>query len=47
MRPDIVPGGVFPDYELSDHRGMHRTLSELQDGGSLRKTQAQVFAEQD
>ena len=21
MRPDIVPGAVFPDYELPDHRG--------------------------
>lgn len=30
MRPDIVPGGVFPDYELADHRGVHRKLSELQ-----------------
>jgi peroxiredoxin len=30
MRSDIVPGGVFPDYELSDHRGKHCRLSELQ-----------------
>ena len=30
MRPDIVPGAVFPDYELPDHRGKHRTVSELQ-----------------
>jgi peroxiredoxin len=30
MRSDIVPGAVFPDYELSDHRGKHRKLSELQ-----------------
>ena len=30
MRPDIVPGAVFPDYELSDHRATHRKLSELQ-----------------
>jgi peroxiredoxin len=30
MRPDIVPGALFPDYELSDQRGMRRTLSELQ-----------------
>lgn len=21
MRPDIVPGAVFPDYELPDHTG--------------------------
>jgi peroxiredoxin len=30
MRSDIVPGAVFPDYELSDHTGKHRKLSELQ-----------------
>src|SRR5262245_66262619 len=30
MRPDIVPGGVFPDYELTDHAKMRRSLSELQ-----------------
>ncbi len=30
MRPDIVPGAVFPDYELSDHQGTRRTLAELQ-----------------
>ena len=30
MRKDIVPGAPFPDYELSDHRGKHRKLSELQ-----------------
>jgi peroxiredoxin len=35
MRADIVPGTVFPDYELSDHRGMHRKLSELQGGDPL------------
>src|SRR5207244_3629794 len=35
MRPDIVPGAVFPDYELSDQRGKHRTLSELQGGDPL------------
>jgi len=35
MRADIVPGGVFPDYELSDHRGMRRTLSELQGADPL------------
>jgi hypothetical protein len=29
MRADIVPGAIVPDYELSDHRGKHRTLSEL------------------
>jgi peroxiredoxin len=30
MRPDIVPGAKFPDYELADHTGKHRKLSELQ-----------------
>jgi len=30
MRTDIVPGAIFPDYELSDHTGKHRRLSELQ-----------------
>jgi peroxiredoxin len=35
MRPDIVPGAVFPDYELPDHRGKHRRLSELQHGDPL------------
>ena len=35
MRADIVPGTVFPDYELPDHRGKHRTLSELQQGDPL------------
>jgi peroxiredoxin len=30
MRPDIAPGAVFPDYELTDHTGKHRKLSDLQ-----------------
>ena len=30
VRADIVPGAPFPDYELSDHRGKHRKLSDLQ-----------------
>jgi peroxiredoxin len=30
MRADIIPGAVFPDYELSDQAGSHRKLSELQ-----------------
>jgi len=30
MRADIVAGAVFPDYELTDHAGKRRTLSELQ-----------------
>jgi hypothetical protein len=30
MRSDIVFGGPFPDYELRDHTGARRRLSELQ-----------------
>jgi peroxiredoxin len=30
MRPDIVPGAVLPDYELTDHSAKRRKLSELQ-----------------
>jgi len=30
MRSDIVPGAVFPDYELTEHTGKRRKLSELQ-----------------
>ena len=30
MRSDIVPGSIFPDYELSDHTAKRRKLSELQ-----------------
>lgn len=31
MRSDMIPGAVFPDYELSDHAGKRRRLSELQE----------------
>jgi peroxiredoxin len=30
MRADIAPGGVFPDYQLTDHEKKRRRLSELQ-----------------
>ncbi|MDP8956433.1 MAG: redoxin domain-containing protein [Actinomycetota bacterium] len=30
MRADIQVGGAFPDYELTDHTGKRRKLSELQ-----------------
>ena len=30
MRADIVAGAVFPDYDLTDHTGERRKLSELQ-----------------
>ena len=40
MRSDIVPGGVFPDYELPDHMGTKRKLSELQGDDPLILTLA-------
>jgi peroxiredoxin len=30
MRSDIVPGAIFPDYELSEHTAKRRKLYELQ-----------------
>jgi peroxiredoxin len=30
MRTDIVPGAIFPDYELADHTAKRQKLSELQ-----------------
>ena len=30
MRPDIAPGGTFPDYQLTDHTKTRRKLSALQ-----------------
>ena len=56
MRPDIVPGTVFHDYELPHQRGKRCTLSELQEQQEAwakgdktsfypyGKTQAQVLA---
>ncbi len=35
MRPDIVPGAVFPDYELRDHHNRPRRLSALQGADPL------------
>jgi len=40
MRPDIVPGGTFPDFALPDHTGEVRTLSELQGSDPLVLTLA-------
>ena len=40
MRSDIVPGGIFPDYELPDHTGALRKLSELQGDDPLILTLA-------
>ncbi|MGA2925531.1 MAG: hypothetical protein ABSG43_05960 [Solirubrobacteraceae bacterium] len=30
MRGDIIPGGILPDYELTDHAKTRRRLSDLQ-----------------
>src|SRR5271168_2872821 len=30
MRSDMVPGAIFPDYELTDHTAKRRKLSDLQ-----------------
>ena len=40
MRSDIVPGAIFPDYELPDHTGTLRKLSELQGDDPLILTLA-------
>jgi len=40
MRSDVVPGGVFPDYELPDHTDKLRKLSELQGDDPLILTLA-------
>jgi peroxiredoxin len=40
MRPDIVPGATFPDYELPDHTDVRRKLSELQGDDPLILTLA-------
>ena len=40
MRSDIVPGNTFPDYQLPDHTGSLRKLSELQGDDPLILTLA-------
>jgi peroxiredoxin len=30
MRADIVPGAIFPNYELTDHTARRRSLADLQ-----------------
>jgi len=32
MRAGVMPGRAFPDYELPDHTGAVRRLSEIQAG---------------
>jgi len=40
MRPDIVPGAIFPDYELSDHvkRRSNKSEARRQIAGESRGT---------
>jgi len=40
MRPEIRPGGIFPDYAFPNHLGTVRRLSELQDRDPLILTLA-------
>ncbi|HVW09212.1 MAG TPA: redoxin domain-containing protein [Bryobacteraceae bacterium] len=40
MRSDLVPGAVFPDFELPDHTSTQRRLSELQGDDPLILTLA-------
>jgi peroxiredoxin len=40
MRADIVPDGIFPDYELPDHTDTPRKLSEIQGDDPLILTLA-------
>ena len=35
MRPDLIPGGRFPDLTIDDHRGEPVTLSKLAAGYPL------------
>src|SRR5690242_13066197 len=35
MRADVKPGSTFPDYQLLDHTGTPRRLSEIQGGDPL------------
>jgi len=41
VRSDIVPGAIFPDYELPDHTETPRRLSELQGEDPMILTLAQ------
>jgi peroxiredoxin len=40
MRSDLMPGAVFPDYQLTDHAAAPRRLSELQGDDPLILTLA-------
>jgi hypothetical protein len=37
MRADIVPGGTFPDYELTDHTKTRRRLRSCQTRGAMSR----------
>ena len=43
MRYALVPGAVFPDYQLPDHTGAPRKLSELQGDDPLILTLARAI----
>ncbi len=45
MRPDIVVGATFPDFELSDHLGRTRRLSRLQGPDPLVRPVSELIAE--
>jgi hypothetical protein len=40
MRYALVPGNVFPDYQLPDHTGTPRRLSQIQGDDPLILTLA-------
>ena len=40
LHPALVPGGTFPDYELPDHAGRLRRLSDIQAGEPMILTLA-------
>ena len=40
MNPALTPGGAFPDYELPDHLGIRRRLSDIQESDPMILTLA-------
>jgi adenylate cyclase class IV len=44
MRADTIPGTGFPDYQLTDHTGKRRKLSELQGQDPRTLTPADLLA---
>jgi hypothetical protein len=43
MRSDMVPGAIFPDYELSDHTAKHRGKWGRQIGIASKSLTALTF----